>query len=187
MNDIVNDTVETRDGLSRAVAELLVQRGKLDPAGFERALRLQSETGERVDLLLTKLGQVSERDLADALSTQLKLPIVEVCDYPSEPILADRLSAKFLQEFRALPLSDGPDGILLAIADPLDSYVIEAIRLLANRPQLHEERSAVIATNVTTPAAADKPACCNTRTNGLCAGSNRFHGYSIIKTASEPT
>jgi general secretion pathway protein E len=136
MNDIVNDTVETRDGLSRAVAELLVQRGKLDPAGFERALRLQSETGERVDLLLTKLGQVSERDLADALSTQLKLPIVEVCDYPSEPILADRLSAKFLQEFRALPLSDGPDGILLAMADPLDSYVIEAIRLLANRPVL---------------------------------------------------
>jgi general secretion pathway protein E len=116
------------------VAELLVQRGKLDPSGFDRALRLQSETGERVDLLLTKLGQVSERDLADALSTQLKLPIVEACDYPSEPILADRLSAKFLQEFRALPLSDSPDGILLAMADPLDNYVIEAIRLIANRP-----------------------------------------------------
>jgi general secretion pathway protein E len=134
MNDIVTATVETRDELSRGVAELLVQRGKLDPSGFERALRLQSETGERVDLLLTKLGQVSERDLADALSTQLKLPIVEACDYPSEPILADRLSAKFLQEFRALPLSDSPDGILLAMADPLDSYVIEAIRLIANRP-----------------------------------------------------
>src|SRR5260221_729926 len=29
-----------------------------------------------------------------------------------------------------------------------------SIRLLPNRPQLHEERSAVIATNVTTPAAA---------------------------------
>ena len=129
-------SVETRDGLSRAVAELLVQRGKLDPSGFERALRLQSETGERVDLLLTKLGQVSERDLADALSTQLKLPIVEACDYPSEPVLTDRLSAKFLQEFRVLPLSDSPDGIVLAMADPLDSYVIEAIRLLADRPVL---------------------------------------------------
>src|SRR5258706_93723 len=62
-----------------------------------------------------------------------------------------------------------------------------SIRLLANRPQLHEERSAVIATNVPTPAAAAKPSCCNTRTNGLCAGPNRFDGNSIIRTASEPT
>src|SRR5258708_18392946 len=62
-----------------------------------------------------------------------------------------------------------------------------SIRLLPNRPQLHEERSAVIATNVTTPAAADKPACCNTITNGLFVCSHRFHRYSIIKTASEPT
>ena len=86
----------------------LSSAASLTPSGFERALRLQSETGERADLLLTKLGQVSERDLADALSTQLKLPIVETCDYPVEPVLTDRLSAKFLQEFRVLPLSDSP-------------------------------------------------------------------------------
>ena len=132
----MNDIVEAKDGLSRAVGELLIQRGKLDYSGLERALRLQTETGERVDLLLTKLGQVSERDMADALSTQLKLPLAEPCDYPAEPILADRLSAKFLQEFRVLPLSDSPAGIVLAMVDPLDSYVIEAIRLLANKPVL---------------------------------------------------
>jgi general secretion pathway protein E len=132
----MNDIVEVKDGLSRAVGELLIQRGKLEYSGLERALRLQSETGERVDLLLTKLGQVSERDMADALSTQLKLPLVEPCDYPAEPILADRLSAKFLQEFRVLPLSDSPAGVALAMADPLDGYVIEAISLLANKPVL---------------------------------------------------
>jgi len=114
----MNDIAETI-GLSRAVGDLLIQRGKLDAPGLERALRLQSETGERVDLLLTKLGQVSERDMADALSTQLKLQIVENCDYPSEPVLPDHLSAKFLQEFRVLPLSDSSAGIVLAMADPV--------------------------------------------------------------------
>jgi len=131
----MNDIAETI-GLSKAVGDLLIQRGKLDAPGLERALRLQSETGERVDLLLTKLGQVSERDMADALSTQLKLQIVENCDYPSEPVLPDHLSAKFLQEFRVLPLSDSSAGIVLAMADPLDSYVIQAIQLLANKPVL---------------------------------------------------
>jgi general secretion pathway protein E len=132
----MNDIVEGKDGLSRAVGELLIERGKLDPQGFDRALRLQSETGERVDLLLTKLGQVSERDMADALAAKLRLPLVYAQDYPAEPVLVDRLSAKFLQEFRVLPLSDTPSGIALAMADPLDSYVIEAFRLLADKPIL---------------------------------------------------
>ena len=132
----MNDIVDGKDGLSRAVGELLIESGKLDPQGFDRALRLQSETGERVDLLLTKLGQVSERDMADALAAKLKLPLVYAQDYPAEPVLVDRLSAKFLQEFRVLPLSDTPAGIALAMADPLDSYVIEAIHLLADKPVL---------------------------------------------------
>jgi general secretion pathway protein E len=130
----MNDIIEAKDRLSRAVGELLVERGKLDASGFDRALRLQGETGERVDLLLTKLGQVSERDMAEALSTQLNVPLVEPCDYPTTPVLIDRLSAKFLQEFHVLPLSDGAAGIVLAMADPLDTYVIEAIRLIADKP-----------------------------------------------------
>jgi general secretion pathway protein E len=132
----MNDIVEAKDGLARALGKLLIERGKLDSSGLDRALRLQGETGERADLLLTKLGQVSERDMADALATQLKLPIVEPCDYPEAPILTERLSAKFLQEFRVLPLSDTPSGIALAMADPLDNYVIEAIHLLTDKPVL---------------------------------------------------
>jgi general secretion pathway protein E len=128
--------IEAGDTLSRGVAELLIQRGKLDPTGFERALRLQEETGERVHLLLTKLGQVSERDMADALSIQLKVPLAEPGDYPAAALLDDRLSVKFLKEFRVLPLSDTPAGIVLAMADPLDSYAIDAIRLIANKPVL---------------------------------------------------
>ena len=132
----MNDIVETEEGLYRSLGDLLIQRGKLEPSGFERALRLQSETGERVDLLLSKLGQVSERDMAEALSTLLNVPIVESRDYPSEPVLVDRLSPKFLQEFRVLPLSDGSDGIGLAMADPLDSYAIQAIQLVVKKPIL---------------------------------------------------
>lgn len=132
----MNDIIPSQDGIPRAVGELLIARGKLDALGLDRALRLQSETGERVDLLLTKLGQVSERDMADALAAQLNLPLVEPSDYPDSPVLTDRLSAKFLQEFRVLPLADTPAGIILAMADPLDKYTIDAIRLLADKPVL---------------------------------------------------
>ena len=134
------ELIEAGEELSRGVAELLIERGKLDATGFERALRLQDETGERVDLLLTKLGQVSERDMADALSTRLKLPLAEARDYPSVALLDDRLSVKFLKEYRMLPISDTPDGIVLAMADPLDNYAINAVKLIANKPVLPRGR-----------------------------------------------
>jgi general secretion pathway protein E len=129
----VSDLIEVSSIVSQEVADLLIERGKLDPAGLERALRLQEETGERVDLLLTKLGQVSERDMADALSAKLDLPLTKSGDYPVAAVLEDKLSPKFLKEFRVLPLSDTPDGVVLAMADPLDTYVIEAVRLVAQK------------------------------------------------------
>jgi general secretion pathway protein E len=124
------------DSVPRALGELLIERGKLDRPGFDRALRLEGETGERVDLLLTKLGQVSERDMAEALSAKLGLPLAGPNDYPAEPILVEALSSKFLKESRILPLSETAEGIVLAMADPLDSYAADAIRMIARKPVL---------------------------------------------------
>ena len=129
-------SVESLHSVSRAVGELLIKRGKIDATGFERTLRLHSETGERVDLLLTKLGQVTDRDMADALSAELNLPLVDVGDYPTSPVQIEQLSPKFLKQHRVLPLSETLEGVSLAMADPLDGYAIDAIRLITRKPVL---------------------------------------------------
>ena len=98
----------------------LVERGKLDGAGLERAVRLAGSSGERLGSLLPKLGLVSERDLAEALSGLLDLPLVGPADFPETPLLEEKLSPRFLRESRVLPLSEGEDGLVLAMADPLD-------------------------------------------------------------------
>ena len=134
MNSSLMDLGEADEAVSTEVADLLIEWGKLDPTALERALRLQQETGERVDRLLTKLGQVSDRDMAAALSEKLELPLATPGDYPVEPVLEDKLSAKFLKEFRVLPLSDAPERLRLAMADPLDTYALEAVRLAASKP-----------------------------------------------------
>ena len=121
---------------AEALGEMLIERGKLDAAGLERALRLQRETFEQIHVILTKLGLVAERDVAEALAACLDLPLVATNAYPAEPILEDRISTKFLNESRIIPLAATPQGIELAMADPLDSYAINAIRLSAGQPVL---------------------------------------------------
>ena len=62
---------EDHPPLDKSLGLLLVERGKLAPSDLERALRLQKETQDRVDVILTRLGLVSERDIADGLAAYL--------------------------------------------------------------------------------------------------------------------
>jgi general secretion pathway protein E len=117
----------------KRIGEILVERGKLDSAGLERALRLQQETHERVGALIVTLGLCSQRDVTEALSSQLGVPLVEAAGYPELPILEERISARFLREARALPLSETEDEIALAMADPADGYTINAFEMVTGR------------------------------------------------------
>jgi general secretion pathway protein E len=116
------------------LCQALVQAGKLDAGGLDRAFRLQSNTTERLLELLPRLGLISERDLAAAMARHLGLSLVAQCDYPDLPVLEDKISARFLKEAHVLPLSVDSDGIALAMADPFNRFAIESVSVLAKRP-----------------------------------------------------
>ena len=117
----------------KRIGELLIERGKLDTATLERALRLQQESGEKLGSLLVTLGVVAQRDVAEALSAQLGFPLVDVASYPEFPILEERVSPRFLRESRALPLREDETEVALAMADPTDDYTIGAFQMVTGR------------------------------------------------------
>src|SRR5450432_356117 len=117
----------------KRIGEILIERGKLDAAGLERALRLQQESGDKLGALLVTLGVVSQRDVSEALAAQLGLPLVEAAGYPELPILEERVSARFLRESRALPLTEDDNELALAMADPTDSYTVNAFEMVTGR------------------------------------------------------
>ncbi len=120
----------------KRLGEILIDRGKLDPAGLERALRLQQDTPEKIGVLLVTLGLCAQRDVAEALAAQLGLPFVEASGYPEFPILEERVSARFLREARALPVREDEAQLALAMADPTDDYTIGAFRMVTGRDVL---------------------------------------------------
>jgi len=117
----------------KRIGELLIERGKLDPAALERALRLQQESGEKIGALLVTLGLVAQRDVAEALAAQLELPLLDAAGYPEFPILEERVSARFLRESRALPVREDESELTLAMADPTDTYTIGAFEMVTGR------------------------------------------------------
>src|SRR5689334_17139634 len=116
--------------IDRDVAALLIERGKLSPQGHERARRLQRDSGERLEEILTKLGLVTERDLADALATHLDLELQAPSAYPAAALDIPGINPSFLQRARILPVEDRPDALVIVMADPTDDASVQALALL---------------------------------------------------------
>ena len=119
--------------IRKRLGEMLIERGKLDAAGLERALRLQQESGDKLGALLVSLGVVAQRDVSEALALQLGLPLIEAAGYPEMPILEERVSARFLRDSRALPLTEDEHELALAMADPTDTYTMNAFEMVTGR------------------------------------------------------
>ncbi|HEX3970448.1 MAG TPA: type II secretion system ATPase GspE [Stellaceae bacterium] len=118
----------------RLVAARLLAGGKLEQAALDRVLRLQSSNADRLEALLVKLGLVSERDVAEALSHELDLAIAEPPDYPEAPVIEGRLTHQFIRHWSILPLIENDDGLVVAMVDPLDRYVRQAVEMASGRP-----------------------------------------------------
>ena len=119
--------------LAEALGAWLVARGKVGTAGLERALRLQSSGTDRFDQILAKLGLVSDRDIAEALASCMGLKLITPADYPVQPLFDEAISQKFLRHSHVLPVSETPEGVEIAMADPLDKAAAHAVELAIGR------------------------------------------------------
>jgi general secretion pathway protein E len=117
-----------------AMARRLLESEKLTQTGLDRAARLASDSGERLERVLAQLGLVSERDIAETIAALLGLPIAGVDDYPAEPVLEDCLNLKFLKEAQILPLADHGGNLAVAMVDPFNDYAADAAAFAADKP-----------------------------------------------------
>ncbi len=121
------------DATVARLGEILISRGKLDHANLDRALKVQETSrgsgavAEKLGSILSRLGMLSSRDLADALAHQRGWTIVEASEFLELPILEETVSSRFLNEVRAIPVSETESEVVLAMTDPADTFTVKAI------------------------------------------------------------
>jgi general secretion pathway protein E len=117
---------------SRVASHLLAQ-SKLTAADMARARRLAEEAGEALLPLLVRLGLVSERDMALAMSEVLGLPLANAANFPEEPVREDLLTLRFMKDAHVLVLAEHAEHLRVAFANPVDDFVRTAVGLAADR------------------------------------------------------
>jgi len=129
---VVNDT-STDPGTDERIVAALLEKGRLKEADLGRARRLQEEAGGSLLSLLTRLGLVSERDHAETVAAVLDLPLVSAKDAPELPPEGVALTTKFMKQFHVCPVAETERSVEVLMADPQDSYLLDAVRLATQR------------------------------------------------------
>ncbi len=103
----------------RKMGESLVQAGLISAEGLRKALNEQKRTGERLGIVLTRLGLATETGIARTLAVQLGFPFVDLSEQPPDPRAVSVIPrAKALKHTAVGVRLD--DGVLtVAMSDPL--------------------------------------------------------------------
>lgn len=107
------------------LGEILLKAGLISPEILENALKIQKGRNKRLGKVLIEMGYVDEAQVAEVLSQQLMLPLVNCEDYavPSEVL---SLVPKEMAEIGILfPLEMTGKKLLIAMADPSNWQIID--------------------------------------------------------------
>jgi general secretion pathway protein E len=113
-------------------ATLLAREMQISPALLQEAESIARTSGHSLLRTVAKLGLVSEPRLADALAQSTGLPRLAneqvVCDFE----LLRLFNPSFLKQSTVVPLRRTEVGLEVALADPTDARVLEALKFAAS-------------------------------------------------------
>jgi len=120
--------------LDERICQLLVDKGRLKETDVGRARRVYEDSdGASFVSLLTRLGLVSEREMAEALSELLQLPLLGAKEFPEAPPANVQVSVRFLKQHHIVPIGESETEVGLLVADPTDAYPIDAMQLAVGK------------------------------------------------------
>ena len=110
--------VHDQTALEERISQALLARGRLKETDLGRARRLLEESGGTLIALMTRIGLVSERDVAEASAEVLGLPLLSSKEFPEQPPANLQLSIRFLKQMHVCPIAENEQQIDLLVADP---------------------------------------------------------------------
>jgi len=114
------------------IGDLLVDLGFIDEAQLEAALQRQREVGDRLGKILVESAVITEDRLVHALARQLGIDTCDPVVTPIHPRVLELLPPSTCFRHRVLALARKREGdgevIYVAMADPLDTTAMEAVR-----------------------------------------------------------
>lgn len=109
------------------LGDMLVETGVITQAQLEEALDKQKSSGMKLGRVLVDNGYVDEEEFLRVLSEQLKVPFVDLPQYPINPSVVKSIPEIHARRFRVIALSLAGDSVVVGMADPTNIFAYDEL------------------------------------------------------------
>ena len=117
--------------MSVELSSILIQAGKLTPEQAEEALTEARQKKEKFESVLVRMGVVeSEEEVAALIGKNLKIGTLRLSDIELNPDVVKLIPLDIARKFKVIAVSKLNKTLLVAISDPNNIYVLDAIKFI---------------------------------------------------------
>lgn len=117
--------------MSAELSALLVSAGKITAEQAEKALNMSREKKEKFSTVLVQIGAIpSEDELATFIGKHLKIGALRLADIELNPDVVKLIPLDIARKFKVIAVSKLNKTLLVAISDPNNIYVLDAIKFI---------------------------------------------------------
>jgi type IV pilus assembly protein PilB len=118
--------------IKKRLGEMLLEAGLLNKEQLGQALENHKKFGLKLGQFLVHQGIVSESEIVELLSRQLKIEKYRPDKYPVDLGLSKIVPADIAQKYQVVPLRKKGQLLVIAMTDPLDIKAMDTVEVLAN-------------------------------------------------------
>jgi len=120
------------NGGSTFVAGMLMRTGLFSATQVDDLLKTAREEGTTISMVVVRDGYAGEEEFLKALGAILSIPFVRVGAEPIEQEVLHKLPTHVVFQHNVIPVSFEDDILTVASSDPLNTGLVDTLRLAAN-------------------------------------------------------
>ena len=109
------------------LGDMLVENHVISQDQLDAALEQQKASGVKLGRVLIENGYVGEEEFLRVLSEQLKVPLIDLSQYPINPDVAKAIPEIHARRFRVLALALEGDAVVVGMADPTNIFAYDEL------------------------------------------------------------
>src|ERR1043165_6555241 len=112
------------------LGELLVREKLISLQQLRRAQEEKKRSGANLGYTLAKLGYISDGEITNFLSTQYRLPAINLDEYEIDAEVIKLVAREVCEKHRIIPVSRSGSSLIVAMSDPTNLNAIDDIKFL---------------------------------------------------------
>lgn len=120
----------TRRIISKQLGELLCEKGVINEAQLEKAIKIQNEKGGLIGQILVMLGYAKEEEIAQVLTVQYGYPYLPLQSYEISDEMIKLIPENVCKQYNLIAIDRIGQLLTIAMSNPLNIQAVEDVEML---------------------------------------------------------